>query len=90
MQHVDLPSGGVLQHSVEGGALVAPLGAADAGVLVEIHHLPARTVGNRFQLSLLILGGLTVGGNPEVDADALHWASLHGSQQHTPNYTEIS
>jgi hypothetical protein len=39
--HVDLAGGGVLQEPIESWALVATLGAADAGVLIETYNLPA-------------------------------------------------
>lgn len=44
---IDLPPEGISQHRIVGRPLVPAFGAADAVILVDVHDLPAGTLGNR-------------------------------------------
>ncbi|WP_458192560.1 hypothetical protein [Bradyrhizobium sp. UFLA05-153] len=58
--HVDLAGGDILQQPIEARTLVAAVGAADVGVLVEACDHPARALSDRLQLAALVLRGLSV------------------------------
>src|SRR5260370_31472032 len=73
--HVDLARRRVPHQPIKAGTLVAALRATDAGVLVELDHLPARPRGDRFQLTALVLGGLPRCADSKINADALHDAA---------------
>jgi hypothetical protein len=66
--HVDLACRGVLEQPIETGPLVAALGAADAGVLIDADDLPAGPGCNSLQLVALVLGRLPVCADADVDA----------------------
>ena len=55
---IKLAARSVLAELVEGRALVPPLGAADACILVDFSNLLACRASNRLQLATLILGRL--------------------------------
>ena len=46
--HVEPPSRGIFQQRVQARPLVAPVGAGDAVVGVDVHHLPAALLAYRF------------------------------------------
>src|SRR4051794_41439438 len=61
-----------LSNAVELGPPVAALGAGDALVGVDRHHLVPGPPGPRLQLEPLVLDGLPGGGHAEVDGDPRH------------------
>jgi hypothetical protein len=64
--HVELALSHGLQHLVEGGSLIAPLGPGDASVLVDLEDAPAGTLDHDLEFQVLVLGCLIVGADPEV------------------------
>src|SRR5215510_6926052 len=69
--HIELAPCCPLEHAVEGWALVAVLGTADAVVAVLLHDFPAPALGHGQQLAALVLYTLTVCAHPGVDRDPL-------------------
>ena len=69
--HVELFAVDGLQQRIEAGPLVAALGAADAGILIDLDDLPARSGRDRFQLAALVAGLLFRGADPQIDSYAL-------------------
>jgi hypothetical protein len=69
--HVDVAPGHRLEQAIEARALVAALGARDAGILEELYHAPAVARGDLFQFTSLVFGGLLAGRDPQIDRDAL-------------------
>src|SRR4029077_13123951 len=65
--HIEPPPTGVLQHGIEAGSSVAPLGARDARVVVDLDYLPATPLGHLPKLADLIFHGLGVGGDPNIE-----------------------
>jgi hypothetical protein len=65
-QHVEATPTGVIQHGVEAWAAIAPLGAADAVVLVDRDNRPPSALRNRLQHASLVLHGLAVRRNPQI------------------------
>src|SRR5262249_46592436 len=72
---VKLASGCILEHLVEAWTPIAALRAADASIVILLDHLPAAPLGDLPQNGDLVLDGLLVGGNPNVNCGAL----LHDS-----------
>src|SRR5262249_9883276 len=70
--NIELPFRSVTVQRVEGRPLVAPLGTADAVVLVDLDDLPPGAIGGQAQLVLLVRGVLIGGRDPQVDGSALH------------------
>ena len=68
---IDVPPHEGLEEGIERRALVAPLGAADALVLVDLHHRVAGAFGPGLQLLALAHGVLRVSADAHVDGDAL-------------------
>jgi hypothetical protein len=52
--HAELPLGGVSAERIKAGAFVAPLGAADAVIFVDLDDLTAHAAGDLAQLALLV------------------------------------
>lgn len=81
--HIELPARDVLQHRVERRALVAPLRAADALVLIDRDNLPAHAGRDCGQLPLLVLGGLVGGRDADIKGNTAHrrhssfWGALN-------------
>jgi hypothetical protein len=71
-QQVELPAHGILQHAIELGAPVASLGAADAGVGIDVGDLVTVRAGPGLEHAALVLDGLLVRGDPEVERDPCH------------------
>src|ERR1035437_6833933 len=71
-----------LEHGVEPRAAISALGAADAGILIDLDDLPARARGDRFQLPALIAGLLFRRADPQIDSYAFH-GGLLGYGNHT-------
>jgi hypothetical protein len=57
----------ILQHRVECGTLIPPLGTADALVLVRLDYQPATMLRHPCQDEPLVLSGLIVAADPQVD-----------------------
>src|SRR6202008_509165 len=53
-------------HGIEAGPSVAPPGARDARVVVDLDYLPATPLGHLPKLADLIFHGLCVRGDPNV------------------------
>jgi hypothetical protein len=67
-ENLEAASHRILEHLVECWALVAPLGAADAGVLVGLDDLPPPMPGDPGERHTLVLGRLAVcRTDPEVE-----------------------
>jgi len=64
--------GGITVQGIEGGTLVPSLGAADAVVSIDLHHLPSSALCGCPQLGFLVRGVLIGGRDPEIDRSALH------------------
>ena len=64
---VELAPAGVLEHRVEPRALVSALGAADAGIRVDMDHGPSPPLGDLAELADLVVDGLLVGGDAHVE-----------------------
>jgi hypothetical protein len=81
-------------NSVEGWALIAALGSADALVLIGLDDRPATVLGNPRQDEPLILRGLIVTADAEVDSRRMPLASIRRPRNHvgiiTPNFFEQS
>src|SRR4029077_1973325 len=73
--HIEFsPRGGAAQR-VEGRALVAVLGTADAVILVDFDNLAAHAAGDLAQLALLVGRGLIEGRDAKVENSTLHHAA---------------
>jgi hypothetical protein len=70
--HIEPALGHCLQHLVEGGSLIAPLGPGDAGVLVDLEDAPAGTLDHGPEFQALVLGRLIVGADPEIQGRSLN------------------
>src|SRR5262249_20839804 len=57
---------------IEGRALVAALGAADAVVLVDLDDLTAHAAGDLAQFTVLVCSGLIERGNPQIKNGSAH------------------
>ena len=68
---VELAPAGILEHRVKARALVAPLGAADAGVAVGRDHGPAPALCDLPELLELVVDGLVIGADADVERSAL-------------------
>ena len=76
--HVDLFPGNRLEQFVEARAAITALGTADALVFEHGHHLPAVALGDGLQLAFLVLDGLLVGRDPDVQGDPAVSLGIHG------------
>ena len=70
-RHIEAATGRVVEQRVQPGAPDAPLGAADTVVLIGRHHAPAALPRDRLERQALILDGLTVGADAQVECGAL-------------------
>ena len=68
---VELAPAGILEHRVKARALVAPLGAADAGVAVGRDHGPAPALCDLPEFLDLVVDGLVIGADANVERGAL-------------------
>src|SRR5436189_5922572 len=73
--HVKLALGGVSAQRIDARPLVAPLGAADAVVLVDLDDLAAHAARDVAQLALLIGSRLIDGADAKVQNGAFHGPS---------------
>jgi hypothetical protein len=64
---IEIPPTGVFQHPIETGALGTTFGAADAGVRVNLHDVPAAAFRDAPQFPNLVLDRLGVGADPHID-----------------------
>jgi hypothetical protein len=69
--HIELALGGITPQPIECGALIAPLGAADAMVDIFADNLPSALLSDAGEVLALILDGLAASAHPEIQADAL-------------------
>ncbi len=69
--------GNRLEQLVEPGAPITALGTADALVFEHGHHLPAVALGDSLQLAFLVLDGLLVGLDPDVQGDPAVSLGIH-------------
>jgi hypothetical protein len=79
--HVDLARRGVLKQAIKCRPLIAPLSAADAGILIDLDDLPAAAGCHGLELLALVEGRLAARADPEIDPDplydscsAMHWS----------------
>ena len=72
----------ILEHLVEARAPVTALGTADTGIVILRDDLPAPPFGDLPQGGDLVLDGLLVGGNPDIDGSALHGTSARAEKAH--------
>src|SRR5215211_5087657 len=79
--HVELFRVHRLHHGIESRALIPALRTADASILIDLDDLPAGSLSDRLQLATLIISRLLIGGNSEIDGDALH-GDLLPKKQH--------
>jgi len=68
--HVEFPPGGSAAQRVEGGALIATFGAADAVILVDLDDIAAHAAGDLAQLAFLIGRGLVLRADTKVEDGA--------------------
>src|SRR5262245_14423007 len=74
--HVELPAQRILKHAVEPWPLVASLGAAYAGVAVDLDDGPATALGDIGELADLVLNRLVIGADAHIKCRTL--CCLHG------------
>jgi hypothetical protein len=79
--NVELALARILQHLIQRRALVASLCAADPGVLVYLDHLPSATLRNGFQFNDLVLDGLVIRADANVQRGA--FSSAHDGPFHS-------
>src|SRR4029077_8797948 len=70
--HVELALGGIPAQCIEAGTLVAPSGAANTVILVDLDNLTAHAAGDLAQLALLVGRRLIEGADAKVENGALH------------------
>src|SRR5690349_20125329 len=84
--HIEPPPTGVLQHGIEAGPPVAPLGARNPRVVIDPDYLPATPLGHLPKFADLILHRLGVRGDPNIKRCALwlgHGLFLEGCSKVT-------
>src|SRR5262249_43240104 len=80
--NVKTAAAGVLEHAIKPRALIASLGAANAGIAVFLHNLPTAALGYLSKLAHLVLDSLFVGGDSDINRCAfLHNDSLNCTRQ---------
>jgi len=60
-------------HLVEFGPFVSTLGSRNTGIFKDPNHIPARTLGHRFEVAKLVVRGLLVCGDPQINGDPFHY-----------------
>jgi len=69
---IELAAAGILEQGIEAGPLISPLGAADAGIAVDLGQLPAAGLGDLPEFANLALNRLMVCRHPYVERRALY------------------
>ena len=67
---IEVPPVGIVEHPVQAWSVSPSLAAADAGVVVNLDHLPPAALYDLAQLQFLVLHGLLVGRYPQIERGA--------------------
>jgi hypothetical protein len=62
---------GIFEQRIEAGPLLSSLGAADAGIALDLGHLPPAALGDLPELANLVLNRLVVRRHPHVERRTL-------------------
>ena len=65
---------GILEQRIEAGPLLSSLSAADAGIAVDLRHVPAAVLGDLRELTDLVLNRLVVRRHPHVERRLIAFA----------------